>query len=642
VLDPSVSGKHAELVVDSSGALLRDLGSTNGTRVNGERISEQRLRAGDQVVFGNIGLIFVDESAPVDSGMGLELEIDEPEPSATPARAARAEPAAAAVSSANAADAGEAVRSIGAEKLARSGKRSALAFLGLGVLAVGAGAAWWFTRGAGPVGGPKARRPVVAVAGNLLASSYSFESADLPAEWSNDANAGVPFEADLRSRKSGEQGLSADLGPGAGALLVSQAVPAGKGLTLSAALGTEGRIEIRAGLRFESSAGACLPVEAWGPWRTLDGPLEDFELSAAAPAAYDRARAVIAARSTSEAGRAMVDDVSLVPGASGGMKVQRKDDLELVLLGEPAGTALLHKIDHTLVSGIRFVGSGGNTLALAAADDPSGLRVSTAGPLQQLEFVAEVATAADGIATTGADGFKSHQVQFERANVDSVLVGAGRDLVRVRFDPPVSLRGRPVEQENGASFVLEAAGANTAVLQVNFNEERVACQSLAREAHEAERAGKPALVIAAWSELINKHPIDATFVAEAEAGRAKALSAGLVEVATVRADVERARFFRLLDLFRQCRAQALATAEKYKGSEVEANARALAESVDGDIATLARDLDRLEASRLAQIHAALTATKQTRLAERVAQELKTRFGVGDPAELNGKLTTGSN
>ena len=63
--DPSVSRVHAELLrddradgggdVSGSGWLLRDLGSTNGTQVNGSRIiSAVPVRPGDRVVFGNI------------------------------------------------------------------------------------------------------------------------------------------------------------------------------------------------------------------------------------------------------------------------------------------------------------------------------------------------------------------------------------------------------------------------------------------------------------------------------------------------------------------------------------------------------------------------------------------------------------
>jgi adenylate cyclase len=56
VLDPTVSRRHAELVVEHSAVTVRDLGSSNGTFVNGSRIAgtDTRLVAGDRVVFGKI------------------------------------------------------------------------------------------------------------------------------------------------------------------------------------------------------------------------------------------------------------------------------------------------------------------------------------------------------------------------------------------------------------------------------------------------------------------------------------------------------------------------------------------------------------------------------------------------------------
>ena len=55
VLDPTVSRRHAELTIEPSSVHLRDLGSSNGTFVNGTRItSSTRLRMGDRVVFGKI------------------------------------------------------------------------------------------------------------------------------------------------------------------------------------------------------------------------------------------------------------------------------------------------------------------------------------------------------------------------------------------------------------------------------------------------------------------------------------------------------------------------------------------------------------------------------------------------------------
>ncbi|HTE55496.1 MAG TPA: GGDEF domain-containing protein [Kofleriaceae bacterium] len=51
----SVSRQHAELRRDVGGHwMLRDLGSTNGSFVNDRRVSEVRLRDGDQIKFGDV------------------------------------------------------------------------------------------------------------------------------------------------------------------------------------------------------------------------------------------------------------------------------------------------------------------------------------------------------------------------------------------------------------------------------------------------------------------------------------------------------------------------------------------------------------------------------------------------------------
>ncbi len=54
LVDPSVSRNHATLTIEDGVITLRDLGSTNGTFVNGERITGDRtLTSGDIVTFGN-------------------------------------------------------------------------------------------------------------------------------------------------------------------------------------------------------------------------------------------------------------------------------------------------------------------------------------------------------------------------------------------------------------------------------------------------------------------------------------------------------------------------------------------------------------------------------------------------------------
>lgn len=82
----SVSSHHAEIVVQDGGALLRDNGSTNGTFVNGEQVTEHNLQHGDEIYFGHVGAVFAASPAPA-----TEEELAPPaEPEAPVATAATA------------------------------------------------------------------------------------------------------------------------------------------------------------------------------------------------------------------------------------------------------------------------------------------------------------------------------------------------------------------------------------------------------------------------------------------------------------------------------------------------------------------------------------------------------------------------
>lgn len=56
--DPTVSLRHAELVRTTDGWLIHDLGSRNGTRVNGWLVREERLEPGDVIELGSAAFEF--------------------------------------------------------------------------------------------------------------------------------------------------------------------------------------------------------------------------------------------------------------------------------------------------------------------------------------------------------------------------------------------------------------------------------------------------------------------------------------------------------------------------------------------------------------------------------------------------------
>ena len=56
VQDPATSSSHCQLLFCRDSVVLRDLNSTNGTRVNGRAVSAVRLCNGDEIRIGNTKL----------------------------------------------------------------------------------------------------------------------------------------------------------------------------------------------------------------------------------------------------------------------------------------------------------------------------------------------------------------------------------------------------------------------------------------------------------------------------------------------------------------------------------------------------------------------------------------------------------
>jgi adenylate cyclase len=68
IYDPTISRRHAELIVGTDGVQVKDLGSSNGTCINGSRISAGRLHPNDSITFGKV--LFQLKELKVVSGKG--------------------------------------------------------------------------------------------------------------------------------------------------------------------------------------------------------------------------------------------------------------------------------------------------------------------------------------------------------------------------------------------------------------------------------------------------------------------------------------------------------------------------------------------------------------------------------------------
>jgi pSer/pThr/pTyr-binding forkhead associated (FHA) protein len=75
LVDASVSSHHAEISVRGEDYILRDIGSTNGTRYNGKALpanEDRTLRDGDVVMFGSIRAVYASENPAHAAPMPVE------------------------------------------------------------------------------------------------------------------------------------------------------------------------------------------------------------------------------------------------------------------------------------------------------------------------------------------------------------------------------------------------------------------------------------------------------------------------------------------------------------------------------------------------------------------------------------------
>jgi adenylate cyclase len=85
IADGSVSSHHAEIVLRGTEILIRDLGSTNGTYINNEKITESVLKPGQTLRFGQVELK-IDDGRPVSAPAPASAAAPVPAPAPTPSK----------------------------------------------------------------------------------------------------------------------------------------------------------------------------------------------------------------------------------------------------------------------------------------------------------------------------------------------------------------------------------------------------------------------------------------------------------------------------------------------------------------------------------------------------------------------------
>lgn len=614
VTDASVSGRHAELEVEGDHVSIRDLESTNGTEVGGRRVRQSAVGHGDEFTLGKVEFTLIDQlraSASIRAASAAAVDlppVEGPEGLAE----TRIQPR------------DEAIE-ISAADLERSKRKSKLAPLGLGALVLlSGGAYWWSTREAGTAGDDGRRRaaaPVESPAGNLIRAGYSFES---ETGWVFDEEDVGGFDFVRGAAASGERGARVELDGGGSATLLHEPVSTKGAVRLSGLVRTQELGIARLGLRFTNVSGD-VSVTVWSdPVKDTAEEFVDVGLIANPPTGLGRVQVVLeatvdpTAKLVSEGDDAVpvhvvdIDDVALV-GESEISALHEFASWRVTPLAKGQGSGELRSLsiaslDRLMVPSIRYAGGGSAGSPLSLSTEVRGnefvVTPSVAGEAT-VQVRVSALLVADGLATIGAASsegastYASHGQTFERKGATSLLVGADATLVRFRFDGPMDISSRAF----GDDVVIEGrtSEAQPMTVQLDFTDERALAQRLARRARDERRSGENGTALRTWNEMLRDVPFEAALINEAAVEQNAISAEGRAELKALTGEVERARFFGLEGLYQQRLAKVVDLEERYRGSDVEAPARALADLIRTELASLGGDGVRDESVRLEAI-----------------------------------------
>lgn len=603
--DARVSGVHAEVVQEGGHWVLRDLGSTNGTFLEGRRVEEVTLSPGDAFALGGTVLRLLDAEAPA-------LE--------------------------------------GAKRLAPPAGARRSVVLPLALLLVVLAAAYAFFEFGGRSAGA-GERPVAAVPGNLLRFP-SFEPGaeeDPRSAWKLEKEGSASFTIGSEARRSGQSGAAISFeGACVARLLHEPEIPAeeGRSYLLAAHLRGEG-VGLALRVAFHSARNPEFPWIRGGDFAEAASEDRRIEAKVVAPPGADRARFFLVA--VGSAGRAFIDDVEMRAGEAARVPRLALDEVECLF--DPLDTSV-RRIREPWVRGLGVAfSSGGRRVEAASALSPStGAVRLPEGPAGRLVCSAEAAVsgfqvryALEGsgpvrpsltlsihpdylaqheLTLLGPSGAPEYAGDFQEDAVTALVLGEGTGRMKVGFDRPLAVTG--TTRPDGFRIEAPFEGAATVTLQVSFEEESRRARDLVREARGSEEARRPAEAIAIYGRVLSEFPFDKECLAQARTERARLLQQGLDRVAEVEAKAAEANFFRIPGAFREARRLAKSIAGEYAGTEVGTRADRGLARIDEEARAVEERAAAREAARLARIAEELEKRGEKTLAGLVREALPGR------------------
>lgn len=520
--DEKTSGVHAEIVLEGDRYVLRDLGSTNGTFLDGRRVTELVLGSGDTFVIGRVRVRFVG-GGPAAAPEGDALQVGR----------------------------------LDTTRLAKSSSSRSVTLLAVLLLAAGGagGYLWWQSQERRQDDGSGARgpRPVLVAAGNKVTGSLA--SCEDEQGWNLRAG-GQAFQIDGRAH-TGTGAFAAERPEGAeahGFALATFAEPLivlpGRTVTAAAFVQTTGNARAAVRLWFGSSTDTSpLQFRTGTRLQAAEGWTE-LRTSAVVPPGTDRVRVEVVAVLPEAAAAVRFDDVALLEGGEAAKVVDAKvesagasaigtgqafgiragDQATLFAVAPGAVDAALHGLAE---AGLLCLSDVGGELAIETDADSCHLVVREI-PRIELVFPADNAAGTMALGDEAFDGVAASSTFAGRA----VLLGDR--TTRCLVQPPAA--GEFTGQLGGGRYRLLLPG-NTCRLQLGFRTERETARELLRTATQEARGGEPGKALDRLREVRRSYPHDAETLALAQELRAQLLDELAAKLRSIGADLDEAVFF---------------------------------------------------------------------------------------------------
>jgi hypothetical protein len=521
--DEKTSSSHAEIVSEGDRFLLRDLGSTNGTFLDGKRITELVLSPGDVVTFGRIRCRFRSEDAAAAASEGGDM----------------------------------AVRRLDTSRLRASSRSTTL--LAAALVAGLAAGGWFFLQGrsgGGEAADMRKRRDPLVVADNKLAPALAQCEAEegwlLRAAGSGFAPAGDAHTGGGSFvAQRGEAADAADF-----AVMRNQeavAVFPQRTVTVRAHVRTRGAAQaaLRAVL---FSGGDQSPFVFRTGTRMAAAPeWQVLEAVVGVPSGCDRLQLEVAALLPSADSEVHVDDFACVEtgtapavelrfgdgsptaiGTGAALAVRSVDADEPAILldvrphGVPTDFEALHRADLCVLSDL------GATIVATPAE--RGFQLAATG-VKALQFVLPAEAA--GALAIGV-GAEEYTPAIADGPFRTARVLVGKDLTRAefRFEGEIECAGRTAS----GRYRLAVASA-AAALHLSFRAERQQASELVRQARRAREQGRPGEALDLCRVVATVWPMDTEVLGQATQLAGEVLSQQSETLRALQRDLDEAAFF---------------------------------------------------------------------------------------------------